>query len=119
MVVEGYRAEAQRRLAAYRELRVALAAMAVTVRSPEGCVEVTVCPGGAVTGLRLSDGALRLGADGLAQAVLATVGQAQARLARRLARRARAHLGERYDVLPVMAGRLPAVPCPADTAVRG
>jgi len=113
VVSDSYRVEAEQRLAAYRELSAAIGAMAVTARSPDGSVQVTVRPGGAVSGLRLTDDALRLGADRLGRLVLVTIGQAQGRLATRLARQARGYVGERYDVVAAVRGQLPPVPPPA------
>src|SRR6266508_3959087 len=92
-LVDSYRRDAQQRLAAYRELAAKIEKLAVTARSADGSVEVTVGAGGA----------------GLADLIGATVRQAHAKLATRLARRARAYLGDRYDMVGVVSGRLPKV----------
>ncbi len=108
-LVDSYRRDAQQRLAAYRELAAKIEKLAVTARSADGSVEVTVGAGGAVSGLTLTEDALRHGAAGLADLIGATVRQAHAKLATRLARRARAYLGDRYDMVGVVSGRLPKV----------
>ena len=113
---ESYRREAEQRLAAYQELRAKIEKLAVTARSPDGSVAVTVRAGGAVSGLTLTEDALRHGADGLGRLVLATVRQAQATLATRLARRARPYVGDRHDVVGIVRGRLPS---PADHRATG
>jgi DNA-binding protein YbaB len=114
---ERYRGEAEQRLAAYQELRTRIERLAVTARSADGCVAVTVRAGGAVSDLTLTEGALRLGADGLGRLVLGTLQQAHATLATRLARRAQAYVGDRHDVVGVVRGRLPEIQAPAGSGV--
>jgi len=117
-LAESYRRDAERRLAGYQRLGAAIERLAVTARSPDGGVQVTVRAGGTVSDVALSEAALRQGAARLSRLVQATIQQAQGGLAARLARRARACLGDRFDVVDVVGvvhGTLP----PAGQPQRG
>jgi DNA-binding protein YbaB len=113
---ESCRAEADQRLAAYQELRTKIERLTATARSADGCVVVTV-RAGAVSGLTLTEDALRLGADRLGRLVLATVRQAHNKFATRLARRVRAYAGDRHEVVGIVRGRLPEVRAPTGSGV--
>jgi DNA-binding protein YbaB len=113
---ESCRGEADQRLAAYQELRTKIERLRVTARSADGCVVVTV-RAGAVSGLTLTEDALRLGADGLGRLVLATVQQAHNTFATRLARRVQSYVGDRHDVVGMVRGRLPEIQPPAGSGV--
>ncbi|WP_173008228.1 YbaB/EbfC family nucleoid-associated protein [Mycolicibacterium sp. P1-18] len=62
------------RLEAQRDVTVALneqiASLSVTVSAPDGSVSVQVNGSGAITGLKLSDRAYRLGADAIAARIV-------------------------------------------------
>jgi hypothetical protein len=68
----------------YRDLGARLGRLSATARSADGCVAVTVRPGGVLDGLALTEDALWLGADALAALIAATTRQAQATLAARV-----------------------------------
>jgi hypothetical protein len=85
-----------RQLAGYREVGAQVERLVVTARSPDGGVAVTVRPPGVLTGLTLTDAALRRDAAELARLIVATAGRAQVRLARRLVGQVQRQLGGRY-----------------------
>ena len=85
-----------RQVAGYREVAGQVERLAVTARSPDGSVAVTVRPPGVLAGLILTDAALRRGTSELAGLIMATAGRAQVRLARRLAGQIQRQLGGRY-----------------------
>lgn len=111
-LAESHRRDAERRLAGYQRLGAAIERLAVTARSPDGGVQVTVRAGGTVSDVTLSEAALCQGADRLGRLVQATIRQAQGSLVARLARRARACLGDRFDVVDVV-GVVHGTPPPA------
>lgn len=62
----------------YQQMQQQVTAVTATAESRDGVVRVTVDSAGAVTDLRITDDARRMSGAGLAEAVLATMRQAQA-----------------------------------------
>jgi glucose/arabinose dehydrogenase len=89
---------AVRQVAVQRELAARLERLTATARSPDGGVAVTVRPPGVLTGLTLTEAALRRGASELARLIVATAGTAQARLARRITGQVERQLAGQYTV---------------------
>lgn len=74
----------EQQLAQAERFRAEVNRLTVTVESAGGEAVVTVDSSGGLTGLRLTDRALRLGPDGLARLLLDTSRRAQAHLAERM-----------------------------------
>ncbi len=79
-LVDNWQARIEERAAAAKELSARLAELTGTARSDDGLVEVTVGSAGTVTGLELDEGIRRQPAAATAQAILATMRNAQAAL---------------------------------------
>ncbi|MBW8484153.1 YbaB/EbfC family nucleoid-associated protein [Actinomadura parmotrematis] len=105
-------ADAQQKIRQYQELRTDLGTMSGAAQSEDRTVSVTVAPGGAVTGIQLTDRALRHGPNGLARLLMETIARASADVSRRLAERVQ-ELTPNMDVVAMVEARLPALDDPA------
>lgn len=99
-------ADAQQRIRAYQRLRDDISQMTGTAQSDDHSVTVTVAPGGSVTGITLTERALRHGPQRLSGLLMTTIAQASADVAERMAERVQ-EISPSADVMAMVRSRLP------------
>lgn len=99
-------ADAQQRIRSYQRLRDDISEMSGTAQSDDHSVTVTVAPGGSVTGITLTERALRHGPQRLSGLLMTTIAQASADAARQMAERVQ-EISPSTDVMAMVRSRLP------------
>ncbi|GAA4225181.1 hypothetical protein GCM10022254_06570 [Actinomadura meridiana] len=110
--------DAQQRIREYQQLRDDLSEMTGTAQSDDHSVTVTVAPGGSVTDITLTDRALRHGPQRLSGLLMATIAQASADVAQRMAERVQP-LAPSVDVIGMVRAQLPDLSGTDDTSGKG
>jgi hypothetical protein len=110
----------EQQLAQAEQFRSRVEATTVTVESPGGEAIVTVNSSGGLEGLELTDEAMRLPRDELAQVILMTSRQAQVRLAERMAELAAGIYGAGSETADfISSAYAEQLPSPAEEVDRG